>query len=555
VISISSKTVSLRTASPVAEAKSLPTTDALVWLICILFIALGFSERIVGLGYRSFWVDEAWVANLINADNYLSAILHDKAGYWGPMPLLFVLSTKVAVVFLGNNEWAFRLMPCLFGLGALIVVGLLAREAFGQSNFWLVPVALLSVNPNAIYYSKELKQYSGELFFSSALLYLTALLLKRKGTQRKVALLYFVAGLFAIGFGIPVVFVIAATSVFIGLQFCARREWEPLLKAALIAFVLGVSSITIYLLWLRPQGGGGYPLFWERTYFMPKEVLELPWWFLNRGLSFFTTDFGFPTMVLGKNLVFRNEYLFCYIAGFASCLGILRFIRSENKWLVFVYGGILGTLILLSIFHAWPFGGSRVNLFLLPFHLLFIGGGIQVAATFLNRYAKTPPFRWCLVGMGVLTILPIHSLDENLWHLRKREELRPIVEYLKSNFEPERQRIYVYLWAGEAFRYYWGRDSRLQDPSLYHIGSSTTPVLLEEEAEYLTDLENYLQDLPDTVEEIYVAFSHIYRLEDRPILAYLRDRFGDEIDTRQDFRAALYLFRIKGENEEKDSSV
>jgi len=521
----------------------LPAAELVPWLVVTALIAVGLLERFFGLGHRSLWLDEAWVANLVEAEHTLRAILYQKELHWSAVPLLFAVGNKLAISAFGTSETAFRLMPCLFGAGSIFIFVLLAREIFAESKIWMLPVGIFALHPRAIYYSKELKQFSGEVFFTILILYLFVLAIRNNFSSLKVLWALFFAALIALGFGIPVVFVIAGVSIVLIMRSRQQKNRTLLYGVVIAAIILGISEASMYFLWLRPQVDLAYSSFWSPGVFPPDGILASIRWLTNRGFSFFSYDFGFPTLVLGEILRLRGEYLLSYVACLLCGLGVICFFFEKRRDMIYVYLITILSMVTLSFLHKWPLGGSRVNLFLLPFHLVFLARGVEQLARVTVKLIPNTQWRWAVAAACVLPILPIQSLDENLWHLKEREEMRSIVEHVKSNLDPETQRVFVYYHAKEAFNHYWSLDGRHPGQELFRFASTSDG----EPAAHAVEIIAYCESLPDSAEQVYLVFSHIRGTSKERILDLCRSEFGFELDSREVVGASAYLFEIRKE--------
>ncbi len=517
--------------SPFEKIGAMSAAELLPWLVLALFIALGLSMRIAGVGHRSLWIDEAWVANLIESENFLSAILHDKADYWTPIPFLFAVSAKIATLLFGRGEAAFRLLPLLFGIGSVLVFSLLNRRIFAESRLWMVPVGLLALHPTAIYYSKELKQYSGEMFFTILLLYLFYRALREKSPA--AVALFFLAGLFGIGFGVPTILLACGASVVLSARLYQQRE--NMLAVAVLGgmFLLGIIQILIYALWLGPQMGSDYSDWWAGEYYPPNSLMAIPGWLVARGISLFDYDFAFTTSLTEGRPV-------SLAFGLMFCLGVVNLFLKKKRDMLYVYAATMGLMLVMAFMHKWPLGGVRINLFLLPFHLIFVASGIGLLASVVAAITRKSSVHWVVGSICVVAMLPIQALDENLIHPLEREEMRSIVEYLGDSIEPESQRIYVYYYAKESFRHYWSMDGRHSEQGLAYL----EPSFGEDAQSHMPEITGYCESLPDSVESVYLVFSHIRTAKKDGILELTRKEFGAEIDSKEVAGASAYLFKV-----------
>jgi len=383
----------------------------------------------------------------------------------------------------------------------------------------------------AVYYSKELKQYSGEMFFSIVLVLLSMQLI-RKRTPPLIAS-FLLTALVAIAYGVPLILLVAAISMVVFVRFYLEGEKKKACAVAAGMMCLGLVEILTYFLWLRPQVSSQTLYTDLRSFFPPDAILAIPRWLANCAFSFFNYDFRYPTLLLGPTMVsFACRAVFC--------LGVVYLFVKRQRALVYIYCVTMSFLVVLSFMNKWPLGGSRVNLFLLPFHLTFLAKGIElITATAVGLCSKSTS-RWAVGTMGVLCFLPVQTLDENLWHLKEKEEMRPVVEYVKNQFDPRTQRIYLYNMAREPFRYYWSLDARYDDDTIYYVGIRSR----HDPSAHEADIADCLKWLPETAESIYVILSHVRQSEHDIILGYFRDRLGDEVGSKKVKGAYAYLFEV-----------
>lgn len=522
------------------KIKSIPPADRPLWVILGLIVACGLATRFIGLGHRSLWIDEAWVANLIESKSYLSTILYEKQPYWSPLPLLFAASIKAAVSLFGNGEAAFRLVPCLFGAASIFLLCFLSRETFGASRLWMIPPGLIALHPVAIYYSKELKQFSAGVFFAILLLYLYTLVIKKKDVSIAWLVAFVCAAFVAIGFAIPLIILVGSISLLLGLKLYLRKAWKPLAVLVVGVGAVGAAEGLMYLFWLRPQLDPAYLSWWETQVFPPEGIAATVRWLVNRGFSFFSYEFGFPTLALGEGLRFRGELLLSYFAFILCGLGIICLFLEKRRDLVYIYLITILSMLALSFMHIWPLGGSRVNLFLMPLHLIFIAKGAGLLATAAAKAFSKAPLRWAVAAGCALLILPIQGLDENLRHLKEREEMGPVIESVKNDFDPETQRVFVYFYAKEAFRHYWNMDGRHRDEGLCRFGTS----FREEPPVHVAEIVEYRESLPAGVKSFYLIFSHIPLTRLDAIMELSRKELGEEVDSEEATGAFAYLFEV-----------
>ena len=167
---------------------------------------------------RSLWADEASLALNILFRRW-GALVGD-LDHAQVAPVGSLVLEKAATSLFGPREWVLRLVPFLLGCAAMPVTWALARRIVGPVAA-LVALGIVAASPQAIYFSAELKQYSGDLFVCVGLLLATERHREAPGDPgRFLALL--AAGAVAPWFSHPSVFVLAAIGLGLALAVAAR---------------------------------------------------------------------------------------------------------------------------------------------------------------------------------------------------------------------------------------------------------------------------------------------------------------------------------------------
>lgn len=150
----------------------------------------GILATVLGLGLfgigRSLWLDEAWVANSIRQPTLGGMFFYP---HWlQTTPPLFLLLVRAAVRLTKPSNVAFRAIPLLMALAAAGLMLAVARRVIGP-RLAALATAFVVFNLTAIEYSRTLKQYSGELAASAALLLVASCYLVQP-SRKYFALLY-----------------------------------------------------------------------------------------------------------------------------------------------------------------------------------------------------------------------------------------------------------------------------------------------------------------------------------------------------------------------------
>ena len=147
----------------------------LVFLFAVM--AAGAFLRFYRIGKECLWFDEIVVIGY--ASNSLSGIVEDLVFELGMLfPPLYFFAIRIWVSLVGLGPVALRSFSALWGIAAIPIIYLLAREMFGRKAA-VVSTVLLTFSAFNIYYSQEAKMYAmwwtlvlaSNLFFVRAVKY------------------------------------------------------------------------------------------------------------------------------------------------------------------------------------------------------------------------------------------------------------------------------------------------------------------------------------------------------------------------------------------------
>lgn len=137
---------------PLAE-ESLRWSHSTIWLVLVTFLAAAL--RLLRLGSKSFWLDEAesLVIAQLNWPDFISALVHRQANM-----TLYYLPLR-AWIHLGISEFAVRSLSALAGVITIPAIYLLGKNLFGSKTGRLAAL-LLGCVAFHIRYSQEARSYS-----------------------------------------------------------------------------------------------------------------------------------------------------------------------------------------------------------------------------------------------------------------------------------------------------------------------------------------------------------------------------------------------------------
>ncbi|GAC1306322.1 MAG: hypothetical protein NVSMB16_02220 [Acidimicrobiales bacterium] len=215
-------------------------------------MVLGAAVRLEQFGARrSLWLDEALVANNVVTRDFAGLVRPLSGEQGAPVGWLWV--QRVAVIVLGNTEYALRCVPLVAGLAALVVIHRLALRVAGPVPA-SIAVWLLALSPAAVRYSVEVKQYSSDLLVA-LLLSLWALRVADddRFAGRRLAR-WSVAGVVAVWCAHPAVLVLAPCAVVLWVDALRRRDTRDCRRVVAAALPWIASFGVAWLASLRRLG-------------------------------------------------------------------------------------------------------------------------------------------------------------------------------------------------------------------------------------------------------------------------------------------------------------
>jgi hypothetical protein len=467
---------------------------------------------------RSLWADEAMLA--------LNVVGRDFAGMFKPLdydqgaPVGFLLVEKLFNVLLGKHEFALRLFPLLVGLGSLWLFYLLLKRMTSGPGV-LVPLALFALNPRLIYYSSEVKQYILDVTLTILLLWVAAPVLA--GTPRKREILGLtLAGLIALWFSHPALFVLAGIGLALVIMSLRRRDTSSLLLILGMGVLWLLNIACLYLLILNDLSQNAYMREYWQGAFLPMPPWSDPGWFaksLNENIGI---QFGIPYAV--------------FVVFFLMLVGWIRLWFQQRGVAIAIASILLATLI-ASALQLYPVF-ERMILFLVPIGLILIGQAVEALHRRVQRFPILGPL-FVVFLAGYLLYGPFMTSLQNFLVPKYFEHIRPTMANLRDAWK-DGDALYVSNGALPAFRFYapfYGLET-----ISYEFGERQD---YKEPQRILSHLES-LKGQPRT----WILLSHVYEKEhfnEREFVLQYLDEVGEK---RREFRLPgtsdfLYLYDLK----------
>jgi 4-amino-4-deoxy-L-arabinose transferase-like glycosyltransferase len=406
------------------------TRPYLLMVAVTLILGVGVYFRLYDLGGRDLWTDEAWVALAAMQPTWRAALAAGQS-----TPPFYLLTVWGAVQLWGHSEVVLRGLSFLFGVGTLLIIWRLSRTLLAMPAALLTLVAV-ACSPVMVYYSKELKQYSGDAFFAILAVWLAERLYTGQGERGWLSLA--LAGILGLGFSHALIFTLPVLGLVLWVTLPPKQRSRLLLVSA----VWVLTFISYYFLFIRREIDPELMAYWAQDFPNFSGLIPFFTWLgsaLYRYFYYFLGEWG---VIWGPILL--------------ACGMVLMVRRGHTRVLVYL-GGPLLLAFGAACLHRYPFmahyGGNRLMLFSAPvLYLLVAAGGWAVFAGLWHRRQRWQAL--ALTGILLVALHPWIGLRENLHPLNNREEIQPLVAHLEANLQPQ-DLVYVYYFAVAPFKYYY----------------------------------------------------------------------------------------------------
>ena len=488
--------------------------------LSIFLCFLGVLVRLVQyFNNRALWDDEAKVAfNLINRSY---SELFDVLDYNQAAPPGFLLIEKSAIQILGDNEYAFRLLPFLAGITSIFLFYQLANK-YASKTAVPIAIALFSCSLHLIHYTTEVKQYSSDVMVA---LGLCLVLLPQHGKMltKKQIIAFAILGSISIFLSHPAVLILAGIELSHLLFTVAKRRYQTILNRLTIYLTWLIAFGLVYAFNIRvTMGNAALVQGWESRY--PASWVDIVWLFDAFG-KFFYHPLGFGSPFDG-------------IAIFAFLVGCVAFYR-QNRIVLITLLLPFGTTFFAAYLHAYPFK-NRLVLFLTPFAILLIAEGIHC----LLAQFKQDRYYQGLLGLLLLVSLALPPMNRTVRLIispELKQEIRPVIAYIQTHREPH-DAIYIYQSGQQSFRYYAGKYGLSEND--YILGERKmflSPSRISHEGLKAVDREiDPLRGKP----RVWFIITKSWDIEEIIFVAYLNQR-GKQLDKFQKTAATVYLYDLR----------
>ncbi len=198
---------------------------------------------------RSLWLDEAWVANSVNAPTLGGMFYYPN--WLQTSPPLFLLLARTAVRVFGLSTVVLRSVPLLLSLVAVWAMLGAARRVVSPP-YAVLATAVLAFHPTVVEYFRSFKQYGGEVAATAAVLWAAVAYLQTP--ERKQFYVLLGVAVAAMTLSYPTVFLLPG----LVLAIAVSHRTRAITLGAVTSLVLGA----MYWWLIRPNYSAALRAYW-----------------------------------------------------------------------------------------------------------------------------------------------------------------------------------------------------------------------------------------------------------------------------------------------------
>ncbi len=379
--------------------------------ITIVFI-YGIAVRLLALAdARSLWRDEAPVALSIIQNSIFSIfgnILDNQKA-----PILFWLETKITQMMFGNSEIALRLIPFICAILSVFVFFILSKKFLRNKYSIVIANLLFAVNLRLIYFSQDLKPYSGDVLFFMLALILYEKFAKTEYTKKSLTVFVLVS-LFIMLSSFPACIVLGALIIYKLINFKKDSSNKKLYYTGVS--IIGISALIYFCTYLYPMFHSeikGYSDFWAPGFINIHNIHEVI-------MNFY-------------NYMFKpvDNSLFLIIL---TVIGIIFVIKNKTPKAKLVIIS-LTCILLLSVLNIYPIY-QRIALYIVPLIILLMLNAADKAKYIKNNMIKIPVLLCIITAFISLYHYPKHMYTMVTNRTFTAWDGRETLKFIKDRYEP-----------------------------------------------------------------------------------------------------------------------
>jgi 4-amino-4-deoxy-L-arabinose transferase-like glycosyltransferase len=408
-----------------------------------ILVALSIGVLLRAFQYASFgslWSDELSIALNVTQKGWWD-LLSEPLLYQQVAPIGFLAAEKLGVAILGASEWGLRLYPFLASLLALFLFWRVSAR-YLDGFYQVGAILLFALSPALLWYTRNAKQYAGDVAVALLLLLLALRSLERSrraGTGLRPGIL----GGAAILCSQPSVL---SAPVMAGVSFVQRwRSGEKTADvgwmAACWCLAASVGALTSAVLASKEAESFMHSAWQFRFFPIPWDSWDDVWWLPNRFVDFYAFLIGLFRPDTVPEMFASYGYLALSILGF-------DYLRRRNRFRLLLLLVSPAMAIFVSVVRVLPLSG-RVSLHMAPSLILLSMAGVRRMRDWLPTKLR-PSLGYVALIAG---LAPGLAIPLRLPLLNQRQPSRQILATVRSQWQPG-DVMYVENSGVKAIRFY-----------------------------------------------------------------------------------------------------
>ena len=367
----------------------------------ILFIVLLVAILLVGVALRvhawlfssQLYSDEGCLLSNAISRRFLGAFLPQDYGQCTPP--IFLMLTKIFYSKFDLNEIALRFPVWLYSVLTVLLFVPLSLKIFKNKLSVLAAVFIIAFSPRLLYFTSILKQYTGDAFFTVAIL-LAGLWIKDKKFSNVSLVFCGIAAALCCFASYTAIFLIGILALCLFFRDLKNKNVNIL---SVVSFLLPFGALMtgfFFVNCLPTIQNQVLQDFWQKTtycytsYFFPTKIHQVMDYFrfFNCSGEIFKTG--------ASGYTFYNIWL----SAIAVVASLVIFFKND-RFKFFLFGAPFALAMILGFFHLYPFCPERIILYLLPIYVILLvkpldycDFGKKKLAVFLLI------FYFCLINLG-----------------------------------------------------------------------------------------------------------------------------------------------------------
>ena len=369
---------------------------------------------------RSLWLDEAWVANSVNAPTLVGMFHYPN--WLQTSPPLFLLLARAVIRIFGLSTIALRSVSVLLSLAAVAAMLGAARRVVSPP-LAVLATATLAFHPTVVEYFRSFKQYGGEVAATGAVLWATVAYLQKPERKQFYVLLAVVVPAMALSY--PTVFLLPG--------LIAAVAFGDRARAGILAGIAGVALAVLYWFLVRPNYTPALRAYWMSD----------------------------PEVWLAPGMI--AAVAFCaVVAARVAWVSATRSLNSRDWTLIVLLAPCV--LLFASEVLGWYPASPRTHLFVRPCFLLLIAMNLEDVVT-LTKWRRAPVDAVVILAAAVVMFLGVRKQFHE-GRFQPEEDMSGAVRYLRKNVAPS-DLVLVHPSLREGFLLYTAIQGWTAQPIIY----------------------------------------------------------------------------------------